>query len=76
MYKSPKQKGVALKKWPLDANDVSFFKGYLKKITSEGGRRQKIISGYLILVKVFFCCVSFDSLEADLKLKLKGCLSK
>ena len=37
MYNSPKQKGVALKKWPLDANDVSLFKGYLKKITSEGG---------------------------------------
>jgi hypothetical protein len=34
MYNSPKQKGVALKKWPLDANDVSLFKGYLKKITS------------------------------------------
>jgi hypothetical protein len=40
MYNSPKQKGVALKKWPLDANDVSLFKGYLKKIISEGGHRQ------------------------------------
>jgi hypothetical protein len=35
------KKGVALKKWPLDANDVSLFKGYLKKITSEGDCRQK-----------------------------------
>jgi hypothetical protein len=26
MYNSPKQKGVALKKWPLDANDVRLFK--------------------------------------------------
>jgi hypothetical protein len=42
MYDSPKQKGVALKKWPLDANDVSLFKGYLKKIKSEGGRRQTL----------------------------------
>jgi hypothetical protein len=40
MYNSPKQKGAALKKWPLDANDVSLFKGYLKKITPEGGGRQ------------------------------------
>jgi hypothetical protein len=40
MYNSTKQKGVAIKKWPLDANDVRLFKGYLKKITSEGGRRQ------------------------------------
>jgi hypothetical protein len=26
MYNSPKQKGVALKKWPLNANDVRLFK--------------------------------------------------
>jgi len=51
MYNSPKQKRVALKKWPLDANDVSLFKGYLKKITSEDGRRQTRIY-YLLITRI------------------------